>query len=228
VSTPHTQVDVIEGHRAWSAIYDSDPNPVLALEFRVAGRLLGDLEGRRFVDIGAGTGRWMTEARRRGARVIGVDLCREMLLRAELKPGAEGRLAQADIRHLPLADGCADVVMCAFSIGYIGGFERAMAQMARVTRPGGRVIVTDIHPEGLRRGWTRSFRAGGQVFDMENHAHSEQEWRDAGESVGLALEQWEEPRFGEPERTIFRRAGKEELFAAAREVPAVLIAVWRR
>jgi malonyl-CoA O-methyltransferase len=222
------QASAVEGHRKWSATYDRDPNPVLSLEFRIAAGLLGDLHGTRFVDVGSGTGRWLVEAHRRGANVAGLDLCREMLLRAAGKPGSEGRLAQADIKCLPLRDGCADIVMCAFSLGYVSFLDAAMIQLARVTKPGGRVMVTDIHAEGLRRGWTRSFRCGQHVYELENHAHSEEQWREAGRNAGLTLDRWIEARFGDPERAIFRRAGKEELFDAARALPAVLIAVWRR
>lgn len=218
----------MEGHRRWSATYDSDPNPLLALEFRVAAGLLGDLRGRRFVDVACGTGRWMSEARRRGASTIGIDLCREMLLQAARRPEARSRLAQADAGCLPLAGECADLVMCAFSAGYLGDLPKAMAELRRITRPGGRIILSDIHPEGLRRGWTRSFRAGGRIFELQHHVHSAQQWREAGREARLAPVEWMEPRFGEPERSIFRRAGKEESFAAAREVPAVLITMWRR
>jgi ubiquinone/menaquinone biosynthesis C-methylase UbiE len=228
VNAPRLQVDAIQGHRLWSASYDSDPNPTLALEFRVAGRFLGDLRGRRFVDIACGTGRWMTEARRRGASAIGIDLCREMLQQAARKPGANGRLAQADAGCLPLAADCADLVMCAFSLGYLRDLQTAMAELARITRRGGRIILSDIHPEGLRRGWTRSFRVEGRVFELRHHAHSAQQWREAARQARLALVEWVEPRFGHPERSLFQRAGKEELFAAARETPAALIAVWRR
>jgi malonyl-CoA O-methyltransferase len=218
----------MEGHRVWSEFYDSDPNPMLSLEFRVAGALLGDLAGQTFIDIAVGTGRWMTEALRRGAIAIGVDLCPEMLACAARKPGARGRLAQADVHDLPLADGCADVVMCAFSAGYIERLQMAMAELSRITRPGGRIIITDIHPEGRRRGWTRSFRTGDRVFELESQAHSEQHWIEAGQNAGLTLAQWIEPRFEDPEWIIFRQAGKAEPFATAREIPAVLIAVWRR
>ena len=223
-----SRASVVEGHRVWSATYDSDPNPLLSLEFRMTAHLLGDLRGRRFVDIACGTGRWLMEARRRGANAVGVDLCREMLLMGAEKPGSEGRLAEADMRCLPLRDGCADMLMCAFSLGYISGLEGAMTQLARVARPGGRLILTDVHPEGIRRGWTRSFRCGEHIYELQNHAHSERQWIKAGHRAGLTLEQWIEPRFDDPERAIFRQAGKEALFEAASDWPAVLIAVWRR
>jgi malonyl-CoA O-methyltransferase len=222
-----SRASVVEGHRVWSDTYDSDPNPLLSLEFRMAAHLLGDLRGRRFVDIACGTGRWLMEARRRGANAVGVDLCREMLWQAAGKPEAQARLAQADMRCLPLQDGSADIVMCAFSLGYISPLDDALTQLAGVTRPGGRVILTDVHPEGLRRGWTRSFRCGEHVYELQNHAHSEQQWMEAGGHAGLTLEQWIEPCFDDPERAIFRQAGKEALFEAARDWPAVLIAVWR-
>ena len=89
-------IDPVQGHRLWAESYDSDDNPLLALERRVLQPHLDRLQGKDVADVGCGTGRWLAPAYGAGARVAGFDLTREMLLQAAAKPGLRGRLAQAD------------------------------------------------------------------------------------------------------------------------------------
>jgi ubiquinone/menaquinone biosynthesis C-methylase UbiE len=222
------RVSAIEGHRNWAASYDAGPNPLLALETRLVLERLSPLGATRFLDIACGTGRWMLEARQRGSRVFGFDFCREMLLEAARKPGLAGRLALADARHIPLVDGAADLTLCSFALGYFPSPRQAIAEMARVSRKGGRVVVTDLHPCALSAGWTRSFRSHGQVYEIEHHHHAIAAWEAAAKSAGLALDWVIEASFGEPERAIFRQAGKDSLFPELSRIPALLAMSWAK
>ena len=102
------------------------------------------------------------------------------------------------------------------------------ARSAGYLEEGATVIVTDFHPEVFRRGWKRTFRSGGQTFEVENHYHSLESLLDAARGCGLELEEVVEPCFGEPERPIFVNAGKPALFGEVQGIPAVLLARWRR
>ena len=217
------RVSPLEGHRLWAHTYYAELNPLLALERRTLAPMLGALRGLAFLDVACGTGRWLD-----ATLGVGIDLCREMLFQARSKPGVAGRVAQADMRRLPFRDRCADLVLCAFTLAYVEPLERAMAELARVIRPGGQLIASDLHPQGYRQGWTRSFRSGPQVYEIEHHSYTAEEWIAAAQDAGLDLEQLLEPCFGEPERSIFLRAGREPLLDRALDVPAVLIARWRR
>ena len=140
--------------------YDSTPNALIALDQRVMTPLLPDnLDGRIVVDVAAGTGRWALHCNQRGARVIAVDFCHEMVRRASCPS------IQADAEWLPLLDASADVVICAFALGYA---PACFAELARITRPGGMLLVSDVHPEALDRGWTRSFRHRGEVIQVRH------------------------------------------------------------
>jgi malonyl-CoA O-methyltransferase len=218
-------VPVIEGYRLWSAGYDEGPNPLLALEMRVLSQRLGTLHGVRVLDAGSGTGRWMIEAASRGAHVFGIDTCREMALMAGQKPGLRGRTALADIRCIPLPDHAFDLSLSSFTIGYLPLPGAAFEEMARVSR---RVIVSDLHPQAARSGWTRSFRVGNRNYEFVHYEHSIEELDGYARSAGLVPEWRIEVAFGEPEREIFRLAGKEDAFDKARGIPAVLINSWRR
>src|SRR4029450_7321798 len=98
-----------------------------------------------------------------------VDTSREMLLNASKKPGLRGRLMCGDLCRLPFQDGCADQVICAFSLGYIKMLEQGVKELSRPVKEGGSVIVSDFHPEGHARGWKRAFRSGAHSYEIENY-----------------------------------------------------------
>ena len=119
-----------------------------------AVRQAGVRPGEVVVDVACGTGD-LTQAfavRTPAAWVLGVDFTHEMLVHAERKrlalrtPHASERIAyvEGDAQHLPLADGCADVVSIAFGIRNVAEPARAMAEFARVLKPGGRLVILEF------------------------------------------------------------------------------------
>jgi ubiquinone/menaquinone biosynthesis C-methylase UbiE len=97
--------------------------------------------GARLLDLGCGTGHQMAELRGRGFEVTGVDGSAEMLDHARANnPDAE--IHQADVSHLPLADGNFDYILCIEVLRYLKTPERCIAEMARVLRPGGVALAT--------------------------------------------------------------------------------------
>ncbi|MGA3187695.1 MAG: class I SAM-dependent methyltransferase [Bryobacteraceae bacterium] len=213
------RVTAIEGHRIWASSYDAGPNPLLALETRLLLDKLGFLANTRLVDVACGTGRWMSLARQQGAQVFGADFSPAMLREASRK-GLAGCLSLADANRLPFADDAADLALCSFALGYLPSPRRAIAEMARVTRKGGRVVVTDLHPCALAAGWTRSFRSDGQIYEIDHHSHPIADWN----APNLTLDWRLDAPFAEPERDIFRQAGKD--FQQLSSIPALLAMGW--
>jgi len=150
-----------------------------------------------------------------GAQVLAVDLCSEMLLRAQ------GLRVLADANALPLPEGVADLTICAFGLSYMAP---CLQELARITRPGGIVIVSDMHPDAVERGWTRSFRTAGEVIAIETRRYT----LDSLHAPGLALSALIESPLGEPERPLFESAGKLPQFAKACRGPAIYVAKWIR
>src|SRR5580698_7531541 len=131
--TPHTNIGVTEGYRLWAGSYDDADNALLALEMRTLSGCVGDVNGRRILDAGSGTGRWMKWAQARGADVFGVDACSEMVSKAEGKPGLRGRSALADIRSIPLRDNAVEIALCSFTMGYLPAVDPVLRELARVS-----------------------------------------------------------------------------------------------
>lgn len=105
--------------------------------------------GHRVADIGAGPGFLALDAARlvgTGGRVVAVDRSRRMLTSAAAR-AAEASVdldtLQADATGLPFADGSFDVVFSTQVLEYVPDVEKALAEMARVLRPGGRVCILD-------------------------------------------------------------------------------------
>jgi SAM-dependent methyltransferase len=210
-----TPLPALAAYRLLAGTYDDSPNALLSLERRTLGDLLPDVEGCEVLDAASGTGYWANYCTERGARAIAVDFCAEMLVRAP-RPAV-----LADVNQIPLPSGIADITICAFGLGYA---PRCMGELARVTRTGGIVIVSDVHPDAVQRGWTRSFRHQGRVIDVR---HEPYRLQDLG-ARDLELTAIREPNFGKPEREIFREAGKLAEFDRAASQPAIFVARWVR
>jgi SAM-dependent methyltransferase len=109
--------------------------------------------GERVLDLGCGFGRHAFEAYRRGANVVAVDrsqaeleqvesLFRAMQSSGEAPAGRVARTVRADLLALPFPDASFDAVIASEVLEHIPDDQRAMDEIARVVRPGGRVAVT--------------------------------------------------------------------------------------
>src|SRR3954469_9515353 len=98
-----------EAYRLWAPIWDSFASPIVELEHRHLTGWLSNLDGRTFLDIGCGTGRWMLFAQAAGDRALGIGTSIGMLEHALPKPGLRGRVALGDMSQMPLSPSCADV-----------------------------------------------------------------------------------------------------------------------
>ncbi len=219
-------VKALEGYRAWAATYDTYPNPLLALERRLLPKMLGELDGLRALDLACGTGYWAGRLASGGARAWGIDLCAEMLGRA--RSSLHGSLVVGAAERLPFTDAGFDLVVCSFALGYLTDLDAVLAEVARIARHGAGVLLSDIHPEAIAQGWSRSFRAGGVRYEIEHTPHSLETIHRSAAVAGLILQEEDHCRFGGPERLIFELAGKADTFVAATKVPAVWISRWTR
>ncbi len=120
----------------------------------LTGQVLGSLElggGETITDIGCGNGMYLAGLAAGGHRgpVIGVDLSPGMLAAARRAAPLAG-LACGDATALPVRTGAADVSLAMHMLYHVPEPERAVAELRRVTRPGGRVVVVLNAPDHLR------------------------------------------------------------------------------
>ncbi len=111
---------------------------------RATSRALAPRPGERVLDLAAGTGVSTVELARSGAYAVGVDISLGML-RAGRNRGVP--LLAGDALALPFRDGAFDAVTISFGLRNVHEPAAALRELARVTRPGGRLVVCEFsHP----------------------------------------------------------------------------------
>ncbi|HWH12977.1 MAG TPA: methyltransferase domain-containing protein [Solirubrobacteraceae bacterium] len=129
---------------------------------RIAGELLpvaasvieaaGVQPGERVLDVGCGTGNAALLAAERGARVVGVDPAASLLELAAADAedrGVEASFIEGTAGALPVADGGFDAVLSVFGVIFAPDADAAAAELARVTSPAGRIVVSAWLPGGV-------------------------------------------------------------------------------
>ena len=125
---------------------------------RAVASLLRDSAGKEacFLDLATGTADVALEVNRAAGhrvRIVGVDFAYPMLARGKMKVAAQGAsvlLIQGDGLHLPFPAGAFDGLVIAFGLRNFEGREAGLAEMGRVLKAGGRLVVLEFgHPGGL-------------------------------------------------------------------------------
>jgi SAM-dependent methyltransferase len=113
-------------------------------------RLLGDVSGKRVLEVGCGAAqcsRWLAG---QGARPVGIDLSAAQLAsarRLDTRLGTATPLALADAQRLPFADACFDLACSAYgAVPFTADSGAVMREVARVLRSGGRWVFSVTHP----------------------------------------------------------------------------------
>jgi ubiquinone/menaquinone biosynthesis C-methylase UbiE len=221
-------VPVQEAYDRWAPTYDQFPNPLLSLEERELGAFIPQLRGKRLLDLACGTGRWLEKLSSQGTDVgVGVDFSAAMLRVAETKPALRGRLARADCKHLPFQASTFDFVVCSFALGHIRDLRGLARELGRVARTGADLLTSDLHPEASEKGWRTGFRDARGAVEIDTWARSAEEIAQCFGCEGFECLTHISLWLGEPERPIFARAGKSNLFSAASQVPAILVSHFR-
>jgi ubiquinone/menaquinone biosynthesis C-methylase UbiE len=131
----------------WGVGRYEDTAEELAPAADVAVGTLGLEGGERVLDVACGTGNAAAVARAGGAEVTGIDAS-PRLVRVAQERIPEGTFMEADAAELPFADEEFDAAVSVFGVIFARPADRAAAEMARVVRAGGTVVVTAWVPQG--------------------------------------------------------------------------------
>lgn len=127
---------------------------------------------REVLEVGCGTGALARRlaAEHPGARITGIDLDPARVAQAQAQAAPPNlRFERGDFGRLPAEDGAFDLVFCRFVLAHVADPTPALRELARVTRPGGRVVAYDMVHEGIwfsppRPAFARLLRAAVQAL----------------------------------------------------------------
>lgn len=162
-----------------------------ALEQDLILDLVGATQGRRILDIGCGDGTLLAELARRGAIVTGIDTDPHMLAAAReraCQETLEMMLVDGNAGGLPFPDETFDVVLAVTVLCFVRDAEQAFMEMARVMKPGGRLVIGELGRWSL---WAAKRRIKGWLGSSTWRAakfRSRRELTRLGKDAGLTVE----------------------------------------
>ncbi len=200
------------GYDQWAACYDTDGNPLVALEEPQVDRLLGDVKGLTLLDVGCGTGRHASRLAAAGASVHALDFSERMLEEARRKPGAAGISFRVHdlAQPLPFPAATFDRVVCGLVIDHIADLAELFSEMLRVCRPSGCLVVSVMHPAMMLRGVQARFRdpGTGQEIRPASQPHQLSDYVLAAARAGWAFDHLSEHVVDEDLANRLERARK--------------------
>lgn len=203
--------------------------------------MLARVEGGRFanaLDVGCGEGRFCRMLGAKGISTVGVDPTESLISQARYRdPNGDYRIGRAE--SLDFADASFDLVVSYLSLIDIPDIAAAIAEMARVLRPGGSLLIanlTSFNTAGQAEGWTRDWK-GHPRFSIDHYLEERADWV---AWRGIRIRNWHRPlesymalllgqglllrHFAEPAPY----GGDRESIARYRRVPWFLIMEWEK
>ena len=143
---------VLQAYRRYAPTYDVFFGPVFQWGRSIVGKRMNSLECTRILEVGVGTGLSLPLY---GAdkRIVGVDVSPEMLALARRRTERKGlknveALAEMNGEDLAFADGEFDAVVASYVMSVVPHPRRCLAEMERVCKPGGTVVVCNHFADG--------------------------------------------------------------------------------
>jgi ubiquinone/menaquinone biosynthesis C-methylase UbiE len=189
-----TERDVSAGYERWAPLYDAPGNPLIAHEQPSVHEMLAAWPAPlRVLDAACGTGRHTVHLAALGHDVTGVDASPWMLERAAAKSKTVP-LVEGTIDALPFPDNSFDGAVCALLFDHLPSIDGAIGELARVVRPGGRVLISNIHPTMALTGANAAFRdVNGDPNFMRSYHHPVSSYIAAFRTHGLTVVDCREP-----------------------------------
>lgn len=210
---PVTELTVEAAYDRWAQAYDAADNPMVFAATRALAASLPDVSGRDVFEFGCGTGRNLAFLKAAGARSLaGCDLSDGMLAQARRRLPDGAALLRHDMRlPLPLPAAGSDLVLFCLSLEHIAALEPPLAEARRLLRPGGEIVIVEIHPFVSQSGVAAHFIDAGEEVRMPAFPHRFSDYLTAFAALDLrvaACREWRPRDLGPdvPARALKRGA----------------------
>lgn len=226
-----------EAYELWAPSYDDADNIVFAVEETALFPMVDsfDLTKKTFADIGCGTGRHLQRVLdRRADIVVGIDFSRQMLARAGAKfANSSVCLIESNASNLPLVSSSFDIVLCTLVLGHISELDTAVAEITRILKPGGTVLISDWHPVNYDYDAQRTFKivcrdGSCATCAVQSFPHLIHDYRTAFQKHGLAIEEFQELYIDERLKPIYEKLGRLDLYRKSRQNPLLFLSRLRK
>jgi SAM-dependent methyltransferase len=210
-------------YRLWAATYDVE-NPLTTMDSVAVRFFSHDIGGKSLLDAACGTARRLVFPKGQTPKsACGVDLVFEMLAAGRRDPARPRTTACGELTALPFVAEHFDVVWCRLAAGHLLKIAPLYRELARVLRKGGYAVVTDFHPDAIRRGHARTFRdASGAAHVVEHVVHDAGAHESAAREAGLTFDASGSLGVGMEVRPFYERAKKLDRYAADQGLPLLL------
>ncbi|AGT09659.1 class I SAM-dependent methyltransferase [Paracoccus aminophilus] len=153
--------------------------------------MLARIRGRGFqtaLDVGSGEGRFCRMMQAEGIAATGVEPTPSLRAAAEARDPA-GNYVDAQAEALPFDTASFDLVVSYLTLIDIDGIEPAIAEMARVLKPGGSLLIANLNSFSTAGDWHRLVD-GSRYFRMDNYLEARAEWMSWR---GVSIRNWHRP-----------------------------------
>jgi ubiquinone/menaquinone biosynthesis C-methylase UbiE len=184
------EVGTQEGYTLWATSYDQEQNPLIAVEEPYVDLILAKLAATVALDVGTGTGRYARKLARREIKVLAVDQCSEILDVAQRN--AQENMLRIDFQcgsssALPFRSNHFELVVCGLVLCHVPNLMQTIREFSRVTRGGGHLLITDLHPNAVAAGLRTEFAQAEAWYLLPNIGHTRDDYLEAVEAAGFTL-----------------------------------------
>ena len=164
-----------DAYGIWYAFYDDQPdNAVLFLEEKLFSEMLShtEIKNRNILDIGCGTGRhWKEILDHKPLKLTGIDNSHEMTGKLKKKFADAEVFVSDKIPEEIFGDSAFDIIISTLTIGHIKDIDQYFQEWNRILKEGGKILITDFHPDAFSAGMKRSFPHKDEVIEVENYLY---------------------------------------------------------
>lgn len=201
-------MDIQNAYNEWSDIYDTNANLTRDLDAKILREMLAGQHFDSILETGCGTGKNTEFLAEIGTHVHALDFSEGMVAKAREKVTAENvRFEMADLtQRWPCEDSVYDLIVCSLVLEHIADLSHFFAETMRTLRPGGKILINELHPFKQYGGTKARYEQAGRTVEVEAFVHHISEFLDAAKSSDLKLltlnEYWHAQDQGKPPRLL--------------------------